>query len=84
MREKKSLKRAIAFLLATVLAFTTFSSDITAIAAPAGNASNLSVETPTKDGIKLTINWYKEHMDWMAECTSGEYVKYYDQMYGNR
>ena len=54
MRERKSLKRAIAFLLATVLAFTTFSSDITAIAAPAGNASNLSVETTTKDGIKLT------------------------------
>ena len=26
------------------------------------------------DGIKLTIQWYKEHMDWMAECTSGEYM----------
>ena len=36
------------------------------------------------DGIKLTIKWYKEHMDWMAECTSGEYMKYYEQMYGNR
>lgn len=36
------------------------------------------------DGIKLTIQWYKEHMDWMAECTSGEYMNYYEQMYGNR
>ena len=36
------------------------------------------------DGIKLTIQWYKDHMDWMQECTSGEYTKYYDQMYGNR
>lgn len=36
------------------------------------------------DGIKLTIQWYKEHMDWMAECTSGEYTKYYEQMYANR
>lgn len=36
------------------------------------------------DGIKLTIHWYKEHMDWMAECTSGEYMNYYEQMYGNR
>lgn len=34
------------------------------------------------DGIKLTIQWYKEHMDWMQECVSGEYVKYYEQMYG--
>ena len=36
------------------------------------------------DGIKLTIQWYKEHMDWMQECTSGDYTKYYEQMYGNR
>jgi len=36
------------------------------------------------DGIKLTIQWYKDHMDWMEECTSGEYVKYYDKMYGER
>ena len=40
--------------------------------------------TMFKDGIKLTIKWYKEHMDWMNECTSGEYVKYYEQMYGKR
>ena len=37
-----------------------------------------------KDGIKLTIKWYRDHMDWMNECTSGEYMKYYQQMYGNR
>ncbi len=36
------------------------------------------------EGIKLTIQWYKEHMDWMQECTSGEYVKYYEEMYGKR
>ena len=40
--------------------------------------------TMFKDGIKLTIQWYKEHMDWMAECTSGDYMKYYEEMYGNR
>ncbi len=40
--------------------------------------------TMFKDGIKLTIQWYKEHMDWMKECTSGEYQKYYDKMYGER
>lgn len=36
------------------------------------------------EGIKLTIRWYQEHMDWMKECTSGEYMKYYEQMYANR
>lgn len=37
-----------------------------------------------KDGIKLTIQWYKSHMDWMDECTSGEYQNYYKTMYENR
>lgn len=36
------------------------------------------------DGIKLTIQWYKNHMDWMEECTSGAYIKYYEQMYTDR
>ena len=36
------------------------------------------------EGIKLTIQWYKEHMAWMEECTSGDYTKYYEQMYKNR
>ena len=41
-------------------------------------------ETKFEDGIKLTIQWYKEHMDWLEECTSGEYVNYYREMYENR
>ncbi len=43
--------------------------------------------TPTtkfEDGIKLTIQWYKEHADWLAESTSGDYIKYYEEMYGKR
>ncbi len=40
--------------------------------------------TMFKDGIKLTIQWYKDHMDWMEECTSEKYMKYYEEMYGNR
>ena len=34
-----------------------------------------------KDGIKLTIQWYFEHEDWMKHVTSGEYQKYYNDMY---
>lgn len=37
--------------------------------------------TAFNDGIKFTIQWYREHMDWMDECTSGEYKNYYDFMY---
>ena len=33
--------------------------------------------TMFKDVIKLTIDWYKKHMDWMNECTSGDYLDYY-------
>ena len=40
--------------------------------------------TMFKDGIKLTIERYKDHMDWMKECASGDYQKYYQEMYGNR
>jgi len=36
------------------------------------------------DGIKMTIQWYLKHMDWMNECTSGDYIKYYEEMYRNR
>ena len=40
--------------------------------------------TMFKDGIKLTIKWYRENAWWLDECTSGEYRNYYDKMYGNR
>lgn len=36
------------------------------------------------DGIKLTIKWYRDHKDWLDECVSGEYMNYYDKMYGKR
>ncbi|MBR4461187.1 MAG: dTDP-glucose 4,6-dehydratase [Erysipelotrichaceae bacterium] len=42
---------------------------------------------PTYDfnsGIKETIRWYMDHQDWMDEVTSGDYLHYYEQMYGNR
>ena len=39
---------------------------------------------PFEEGIGMTVGWYLEHMDWLEECTGGEYVRYYDQMYGDR
>ena len=41
-------------------------------------------ETMFKDGIRLTIQWYFEHEDWMKNVTSGDYQKYYNDMYTGR
>ncbi|MDR2844377.1 MAG: GDP-mannose 4,6-dehydratase, partial [Candidatus Symbiothrix sp.] len=41
-------------------------------------------ETKFEDGIVKTIRWYLENQDWVEEVTSGDYQKYYQQMYGNR
>lgn len=41
-------------------------------------------ETMFAEGIKKTIKWYLEHEDWMKNVTSGDYQKYYEDMYKNR
>ena len=41
-------------------------------------------ETKFEDGIVKTIRWYLENQDWVEEVTSGDYQKYYEQMYGGR
>jgi dTDP-glucose 4,6-dehydratase len=38
-------------------------------------------ETPFAQGIKLTIAWYLNNLDWMDHVTKGDYQKYYDEMY---
>ena len=41
-------------------------------------------ETMFEEGIKKTIQWFFEHEDWMKNVTSGDYQKYYEDMYQNR
>lgn len=41
-------------------------------------------ETKFADGIQKTITWYLENKGWWEPIISGEYTKYYEQMYGNR
>ena len=41
-------------------------------------------ETKFEDGIRKTIAWFFEHEDWMKNVTSGDYQKYYEDMYQNR
>lgn len=38
-------------------------------------------ETDFETGIKKTVEWYLDHMDWMENVTSGEYQNYYKEMY---
>ena len=41
-------------------------------------------ETKFEDGIVKTIKWYLENQEWVQDVTSGDYQKYYEQMYSNR
>ncbi len=35
-------------------------------------------------GIKETIEWYLNHQEWLDSITNGDYIEYYEKMYGNR
>ena len=37
-----------------------------------------------EEGIERTVRWYLQNEAWMENITSKEYIKYYDEMYGNR
>lgn len=37
-----------------------------------------------EEGIEKTVRWYLDHQDWMDNVTSGDYMKYYEEMYRNR
>jgi dTDP-glucose 4,6-dehydratase len=37
-----------------------------------------------RTALESTIKWYQENDDWIQNIKSGEYLKYYEQQYGNR
>ncbi len=37
-----------------------------------------------EEGIEKTVKWYLDNQEWMDYITSGEYEKYYDDMYSGR
>lgn len=37
-----------------------------------------------EEGIEKTVRWYLDNQEWMDNVTSGEYMRYYDDMYKNR
>ena len=41
-------------------------------------------ETPFEIGIKKTMKWYLDNMDWVKNVVSGDYQKYYEKMYSGK
>ena len=41
-------------------------------------------ETKFADGIQKTIRWYLDNRQWWEKIISGEYMNYYEKMYGSR
>ena len=37
-----------------------------------------------EEGIEKTVRWYLDNQEWMDNVTSGDYQKYYEEMYNNR
>ncbi len=37
-----------------------------------------------EEGIERTVRWYLDNQEWMDNVTSGDYEKYYEQMYKGR
>ncbi len=37
-----------------------------------------------EEGIEKTVRWYLDHQEWMDNVTSGDYMKYYEEMYKER
>lgn len=41
-------------------------------------------ETPFTEGIEKTVRWNLDNRPWLESVTSGDYLKYYAEMYDNR
>jgi dTDP-glucose 4,6-dehydratase len=37
-----------------------------------------------EQGLRDTVQWYRDHMDWVANIRTGEYLKYYQRQYGSQ
>lgn len=37
-----------------------------------------------EEGLALTVQWYRDHQDWVRHVKSGEYQQYYSMNYANR
>jgi dTDP-glucose 4,6-dehydratase len=49
-----------------------------------GREWSWSCEVDFASGLATTIDWYREHQDWVREIRDASYLFYYDRMYTNR
>ena len=42
---------------------------------------NDNVSLQFEEGIEETVKWYLDNQEWMDNVTSGDYQKYYEDMY---
>jgi dTDP-glucose 4,6-dehydratase len=40
--------------------------------------------TPFEQGLRATVQWYRDHADWVANIRTGAYLTYYERQYGSR
>lgn len=40
--------------------------------------------TTFEEGLRKTVEWYIANTEWLQGITSGEYMRYYEEMYGGR
>jgi dTDP-glucose 4,6-dehydratase len=40
-------------------------------------------QTKFEEGLRRTVNWYLENQDWVESVISGEYLEYYEKIYGS-
>jgi dTDP-glucose 4,6-dehydratase len=43
-----------------------------------------SCQVPFEEGLRRTIQWYRDNAPWIAHVKSGEYQHYYERNYSNR
>jgi dTDP-glucose 4,6-dehydratase len=41
-------------------------------------------QMPFEDGLRETVEWYRDHRDWWQPIKSGEYREYYARQYAER
>jgi len=54
--------------------------DFTKIKGELGWSPKISLE----EGLRQTIQWYKDNADWLAAVRDGQYLSYYEKYYDNR
>ena len=48
------------------------------------NELNWEPETDFETGLKKTIEWYIDNINWVQNVITGEYLKYYEKNYGDK